>query len=413
MKKSKLSSMLLALLISFSMWLYVGSNVSTEDDITFYNIPVIMEGEAKLSEQNLMITNVSAERVSLNLSGQRNDLNKVDNSNIIAKVNLATIEEPGEKIALPYSVSYNTSISNNALVVEKREPQYIYVDVDLRRTKEVPVKVKWTGARSENYIYDTENAVMDYPEITVVGPASVADRIDHASIEVNLTDRAESISESFRYTLCDVNGNPVDAKQITTNMEEIHLETKIQKIKEIQLLANVIYGGGASELNTTVKVEPASIRVSGGEALLEDLGDSIQVCTINLAELEKVSSDLAYTISLPEGITNETGVNEALVSIRINGVSTREITIGNFQTVNVPEGLEAEIINANLTVKVRGPSALILTLKEENMTAVVDFASAEIGTATYKANIQFGEGYEEVGALKTYSVSAMVRAAEE
>lgn len=413
MKRSKLYSLVLSLLIAFGLWMYVVTNVSQEDDNTFYNIPVVMTGETVLAEKNLMITSVSSNTVSLNLSGSRSDLNKVDNSNIIVKADLSSIDEPGDNIYLDYKISYAADVPNNAFTVEQKNPLGIYVDVDYRRTKEVDVRVKWTGTRSEDYIYDTENMVLDYPAITVIGPAAVADQIDHAQIEVDLTNRSESFSESFRYTLCDVDGEPVDAQQITTNAEEVHLDVKIQQIKDLDLVANVIYGGGASEVNTTVEIQPQSIRVSGGEAVLEELGDALMVCTINLAELEKSTTEQKYTISLPEGVTNHTGVTEAVVTVKITGVSTREFTINNIQSINVPEGLEAEIINANLTVKVRGPSAEMMLLKPEDITAVVDFSAAEIGTATYKATITFAENFKNLGALKTHSVSAEVRALEE
>ena len=413
MKKSKLYSILLSILIAFGLWMYVVTNVSQEDDNTFYNIPVVMTGETVLAEKNLMITSVSSNTVSLNLSGSRSDLNKVDNSNIIVKADLSSIDEPGDNIYLDYKISYAADVPNNAFTVEQKNPLGIYVDVDYRRTKEVDVRVKWTGTRSEDYIYDTENMVLDYPAITVIGPAAVADQIAFAMIEVDLTNRSESFSESFRYTLCDVDGEPVDAQQITTNAEEVHLDVKIQQIKDLDLVANVIYGGGASEVNTTVEIQPQSIRVSGGEAVLEELGDALMVCTINLAELEKSTTEQKYTISLPEGVTNHTGVTEAVVTVKITGVSTREFTINNIQSINVPEGLEAEIINANLTVKVRGPSAEMMLLKPEDITAVVDFSAAEIGTATYKATITFAENFKNLGALKTHSVSAEVRALEE
>ena len=160
-------------------------------------------------------------------------------------------------------------------------------------------------------------------------------------------------------------------------------------------------------------MQPETIRVSGGEAVLEELGDVLTVCTVNLAELEKSSNELKYTISLPEGVTNQTGVSEAVVTIKITGVSTREFTINNIQSINVPEGMEAEIINANLTVKVRGSAAEMLQLTQEDISAVVDFSAAEIGTATYKATIAFSEEFKSIGALKTYSVSATVQAAAE
>ena len=49
MARNKLYSMLLSLAVAFCLWLYVSNNVSIEDSNTFYNIPVVMEGEAILS----------------------------------------------------------------------------------------------------------------------------------------------------------------------------------------------------------------------------------------------------------------------------------------------------------------------------------------------------------------------------
>lgn len=408
MQKNKLYSVILSVVVAFGLWLYVVNNVSQQADWKFYNIPVVREGEAVLSERNLMVTEVSVNAVSLHLSGTRDDLNKIDEKNTSVRIDLSTITEPGEKIALNYKPSYPSDVSSSDLEVIERNPSAIYVSVDYRRTLEIPVQVKWVGTRSENYIYDTENAVLDYPTITITGPAAVADMIHHAEVEVDLTGKVESISESFRYTLCDAEGNPVDAERITTNVEEVRLNAQIQRIKEMRLVADVIYGGGATALNTTVKIEPSTIRVSGGEAVLAELGDIYTVCTINLAEIEK-SGGFEYTISLPDGVTNQTGVSGVTVKVSFAGLKTKEFTINNFEMLNVPDGLSAEIINANLTVKVRGPEAEISALTEEDITAVVDFSNAEVGTATYKATITFREGFPNVGAMKTSSVSATVQ----
>lgn len=412
MQKNKLYSVILSVVVAFGLWLYVVNNVSQQADWKFYNIPVVREGEAVLSERNLMVTEVSVNAVSLHLSGTRDDLNKIDEKNTSVRIDLSTITEPGEKIALNYKPSYPSDVSSSDLEVIERNPSAIYVSVDYRRTLEIPVQVKWVGTRSENYIYDTENAVLDYPTITITGPAAVADMIHHAEVEVDLTGKVESISESFRYTLCDAEGNPVDAERITTNVEEVRLNAQIQRIKEMRLVADVIYGGGATALNTTVKIEPSTIRVSGGEAVLAELGDIYTVCTINLAEIEK-SGGFEYTISLPDGVTNQTGVSGVTVKVSFAGLKTKEFTINNFEMLNVPDGLSAEIINANLTVKVRGPEAEISALTEEDITAVVDFSNAEVGTATYKATITFREGFPNVGAMKTSSVSATVQQSAE
>lgn len=413
MRRNKLYSMLLSLAVAFGLWLYVVNNVSVEDDNTFYNIPVVMEGEAVLNEQNLMVTGVSTNAVSLNLSGARSDLNKLDSSKLAAKVDLSQIDGPGERIPLSYTISYPSDVSASLFTVGNKNPGAIFVDVDYRRVSEIPVVIKWTGERSEDYIYDTENAVLDSNTVTISGPAAVVDTIDHARVEIDLTEQVKSISQNYRYTLCDAEGNPVDAEQITTNLEEVRLDMQIQRIREIRLTADVIYGGGANERNTAVTISPETIRVSGGEAVLAELGDTFTVCSVNLADLEKSTTEQKYTITLPEGVTNQTGVNEITVSIRFTGLKTREFTIDHFEAINVPEGLSAEIINANLSVKIRGPEAEIAALQEENIRAVVDFTNAEVGTATYKVKIVFDDKFPNVGAIKVSSVSATVQAAGE
>lgn len=404
----KISSAILSLVIAFGLWLYVVNNVSMEDDITFNNIPVVREGESILNEQNLMITELSTETVSLHLAGSRDDLNKIDSSNTSVKINLSNIKEPGEKIPLTYTPSYPATVANTAFEVVNKSPSVIFVSVDYRRTYEIPVYVKWTGTRSENYLYDTENYTLDYTAITITGPAAVADQINHAQIVIDLSDRSESFSESFRYTLCDADGNPVNAKHITTSVEEVLLSVQIQQIKEIDLIADVIYGGGATADNTTITLNPEVIRVSGGAAVLDELGDTYTVCSINLADIEKSSNELKYTINLPEGVTNQTGVSEVVVTVRFSGLKTKDVVVEKIEMINVPEGMVAEIINANLTVRVRGPEEEISALKESDITAVVDLSAAEAGTATYKAVIQISDKYPNVGAMKTSSVSATV-----
>lgn len=407
-KERKITSAILSLVIAFGLWLYVVNNVSMEDDITFNNIPVVREGESVLNEKNLMITEISTESISMNLIGSREDLNKVDSSNMSVKINLTNIEEPGERIPLTYVPSYPASVANTAFEIGYKNPSVIFVSVDYRRTFEIPVIVKWTGTRSENYLYDTENYTLDYSVITITGPAAVADQIDHAEVLIDLTKRTESFSESFRYTLCNKDGEPVDAQRITTSVEEVQLTAQIQQIMDVDLVADVIYGGGATPENTKITLSPEVIRVTGGAAVLEELGDTYTVCSIDLASIEKTTNDLRYTINLPEGVTNQTGVSEVVVTVRFNGLKTKDFVVDNIQMINVPEGMVAEIINANLTVRVRGPEAEISKLTEKDITAVVDFSAAEAGTATYKAVIRFNEGFSHVGAMKTSSVSATV-----
>lgn len=407
MKKSKITSMLLSLVIAFGLWLYVVTNVSQEAEYTIYNVPLVMEGESVLNDNNLMITALSADDVDLTLSGKRSDLAKVNNSNTVLKVDLTKIYEPAEKRALTYTPIFPSDVATNALTVENRHPANIYVTVEARRNKEVPVEVVWIGSTPEGFMSDRENRVLDYDSVTVVGPASVADLIEKAVIEVDLNDQKLSISQDYRYTLCDKDGNPVDAEKITTNVEDIHLDVKIQQVKEVKLVADVIYGGGATEKNTTISIEPAVIRLSGGSAVLEELGDTINLGKIDLSTIEK-SQELTLPISLPEGITNLSNIREANVDIRFSGLMVKTFEVENIEAINVPDGFDAEIIEKKLVVILRGPAADITRITEEDITIRADLTGAVAGTSTFKATVHFSEDFSAVGAVRSYSVTANV-----
>ena len=411
MMKSKLTSIALSLVIAFGLWLYVITNVSQETEYTIYNIPVVMEGESVLTERNLMITSISADDVDLTMSGNRSDLAKVNNGNMTLKADLTKIYEPEENKILPCTPVFPSDVPSNALTIQNRHPANIYITVEARRNKEVPVEIVWIGSSPDGYMSDRENRVLDYSSVTVVGPASVADLIEKAVIEVDLSEQMESISQDYRYTLCDKDGNPVDAQLITTNVENVHLDVKIQRVKEVRLVADVIYGGGATEKNTTVEIEPAVIRLSGGSAVLDELGDTISLGKIDLRTIDK-SQELTIPFVLPEDVTNLSNITEAKVNIKFVGLLVKDFEVENIEAVNVPEGLEAEIMEKKMTVSLRGTVMDLSRIMPEDIVVRADFTDAVAGTSTFKATVHLAEEHSAIGAIRSYSVTANVTASE-
>ena len=411
--KRKIGYMLLSLAIAFGLWLYVITTVSPGSTDTYYNIPIVWEGESVLNENGLMVTAVSSNTVNLRLSGNRSDLSKVNSANITIKADLSKIREPGTQIPISYSTpTFPGEVASNAFVIETKEPDTIYVTVVRRVSKTVPVEVVWVGSTAEGFMIDRENKTLDYPEVTVTGPESVVNSIAMATISVDLDGRRESISETYNYTLCDDQGNPVDARLITTDVEQVRLDVSIRRVKDLRLTYNLVPGGGADADNTTVKLSAETIRVSGSEAALENLGDTLTIGTINLADITKSSESLTFAISLPEGITNLTGITEVTADVSFHGLATKELTITNIQSVNVPEGLTVELITEKLVVTLRGPTTLISRVTPEDVAVVVDFTGAEVGTSTFKATVSISDAYKELGTLKAEPVSAKIDPAE-
>lgn len=405
--KNKLAAAALSIFIAMALWLYVITTVSPGSKETYYNIPVVLANESVLTERGLMITSQSATTATLVLSGNRTDLSKVDQSNITLKADLSAIYEPGNQIPISYTTSFPGNVASNAFVIESKTPGRIYLNVERRVSKAIPVEVKWIGSVPDGFIADRENKLLEHPTVQITGPQSVTDQIEKAVVEVDLTDQRESISRDCTYTLCNVEGEPVDAGLITTNVEQIHLEVKIQRVKDVLLTYHLVEGGGAKAENAEIILSMDKIRVSGSEAALELMGDQLVVGTINLAEIDQ-NTTKTFTIPLEEGITNLTGVAEVTAEIRLTGLRTKDFLVRQINVVNVPEGLEVELITQELTIKVRGPAAQITSLKSDDVMVVVDFTGAEVGTATFPVRAVFTDGFRDVGIFKSESVSASV-----
>ena len=410
--KKKILTALLSLMISFGLWLYVITVVSPNSTNIFYNIPVILNGESVLTERELMITSVPSKEVTLKLEGNRSDLIKLDRSNIDIVVDLTKIYTAGT-YKLRFDVGYPGDVRSDAFTILEQDPVEITVEVEKRKSSSVPVKIDYMGAVPAGFVADKENAVLDYNKITITGPESVVSQVAEARIEVDLTDLTESIiGGEYRYTLCDGNGKPVDAALITTNTTEIRLDLKVQRMKEIKLVAHIIEGGGATVKNSTVKLTPETIQISGSEAALEQLA-TLEIGEINLGAYEK---DTILTFSLegllPEGVTNLTGVTEVQAEISFANLKIKELSLTDIRCQNVPEGMQVELLTQALNVKIRGAAGQIDKLTADDITVLVDFTGASVGTTTVKAQIVLDERFKDVGEMGTYSVYAELQEAD-
>lgn len=417
--KSKIVTLLLALLFSCGLWLFVVTVEQPESENTYYDIPVIYQndGEALLKERGLMIVS-ERPTVTLKLKSTRTNLRNLNESNINILVNLANITTAKEH-KLNYTISYPGNVPSGEVSVVSASMEQISIKVEKRVTRPIPVEVEYLNSvpDPETMIALTEEIELDYAFIDVTGPESILgskpeeNKIAKAAIQVDLEGQSQTIAGEYPYTLCDTDGVPIDSSLLTTNVEAVNLVLKIQRVKEIELRVKVTPGGGATEATSTIQIDPGKIRVSGPEALLEDL-EYLELGTIDLGTMTKAET-VEFDVVLPEGVTNETGVTKAKVDVTFPNLRTRKISVTDIKIENLPEGLEAELITESMELTLRGLAEQVDALKASDLTVTVDLADAQPGTFTKGVSITVDSKYPDVGTMGTYSVSVTVKEATE
>lgn len=400
--KSKFLTALLAGLIAVCLWAYVITAERPESENTFYNVPVVLDGEAVLQDRGMMITSDADMTVTLKLSGKRSDLNKLKSSDIAAVVDLSRITEAGQK-----KVHYDVSIPGDSTIeVVSRQPDTLTLTVMEWATKEIPVELVYDGRVSEGYYVDKQSASLDYEAVTVTGPKEIINQIEKAKITLNLENRIETISEELRYALCDAEGNPIeDVSSVTTDHGEIRVTVSIQQLKEVRMTYSVVAGGGLTAEDVRVTADYETVTVAGSTAALVGL-DEINLGTVDLGQLTE-STELVMAIKLPEGVSNQSGYTVVRLQVELPELETRTYSVSKFRTVNVPQGLTAQIYTQLLEVKIRGRGPVLDRLKPEHITAVVDLSGEEAGMFSLPVEFEL-EGFgtvENIGAIEKYSVT--------
>jgi YbbR domain-containing protein len=225
---------------------------------------------------------------------------------------------------------------------------------------------------------------------------------------VDLTGRSDNIVETYRHTLCDKDGNPIeDVSAVTVNVSDIRVTVRVWQIKEIPIVIQVVDGGGLTAEDITATPNHTSILVSGSEAALEGF-DQIEL-VIELNHLT-ASGTLPFKIELPQNVNNESGISEILVDVKVPEMTKKVIFVSQerFVMINVPENMQADIWKGQLLVTVRGRENKLQDVTEDNIMVYIDFSKAFPGTSYYNCTIEI-IGVEDVGVVYDESTENQYR----
>lgn len=373
----------ISLVLAFALWLYVVTVVGPEYEETFRDIPVVYQGASALEARNLMILGDETHTVDLKLSGNRRDLNKLSSSNILVTLDLSKILDPG-KTAYRYDVSYPGNVADDSVTIQSQSPTGITLEIVRSKEKKVPVHVSFDEAAiAEGYGFLPVE--QELTEIQISGPESVIDQITQATIalDINQDNNKSDITGEYVATLCDAKGQQVDSRYVTVSTEgaeAISVTLPIRMKKVLPLTVQAIEGGGATEDNSVITVFPATITVLGKEEDLKDLQE-ISLGEIDLRNWSANTESMYLPIELPEGLTNKSGVTEAMVTVDLPELQTKDFVISRdlFKTLNLPAGTYPEISTEQLIITVRGTKNALGALTDEMLGATIDLSDAKIG----------------------------------
>ena len=403
---SKVFWAVISLIASLFIWVYI---TGTQEEIitqSFNNVEVMLIGEDTLqATRGYVVTNVSAETVSVKISGTRGNIGTLSASDVKAVIDVSLISSTGT-LTQYYTLTYPDNVNEDAVSLVSSNPQTISFDVTKMSSKSVPVEAKFVGNTAENYI--AGEVEFEPKTIKVSGPESMLEKIDHIYAEMGGDDLTMTRTAEIPIVLIDKDGNTMESEGLEFDVPTVTVTIPISMMKEVPLYVQCVYGAGATEENTVISIEPNKIMISGDTEIVSGI-NRIDLATIDLTDFSLTHQD-TYLIPLPNGVENVTGVAQADVKIEITGVDTKVFTVTNISTRNLPSGYTLEeITTQSLEVRIRAPQDVLDQLQPSNLSAVADLSDiTQSGDMFVPVRIVV-DGFTDAGAVGEYNIGIKVR----
>lgn len=406
---SKIFWLIISLLASFAIWIYVTSGESTEIRQVFRNVRVELIGEDSLRRsREYVITDIDTNTVTVEVLGPRRIIGVMDSTDLVAQVDVSRLTQTGE-MSMKYEIVYPSGTDTRNITEVTLRPESINFVVSKIASTSIPVRGGYEGELSEGFMAETP--VFEPATITITGPEVYIKDVSYAWVTFGKDVTANSTySVETGFTLMNEDGQAVSTENLTVSTDTVTASLPILESKEITLGIDVIEGAGATQANTKISIEPASITLAGDSAILGGL-NRIILDTVDLTDFT-VSKTEVYTIPINNDLTNVTGTKEATVTIEIVGLETKTYDVKNISYINAAEGSVVDILSESIEVTLRGTAEALEQVKGESIRAVADLADFKDSTGAYMPTVKiYVDGVTDVGAIGENTISVEIRKA--
>jgi len=384
---------ILAVIFAGVLWLAV---VNIDDPVTTRSFTTTVSVEngdylTGIGKYYEIINNSNT--ITFKVSGKRSYLERMGNSDFRATADLKMIENLNR---VPVEI---TPQRYGGYVTVASKLYYLDLDVEDLVSKPFVISVQTDGKPSKQHALGETSVSPSL--LRVSGPASVVDTIDKAVAAVNVEEMSQDLTDSVIPILYNKDGNEVDTKDLTFNIQNVMVSVRILDTKDVTL--NFQTAGTLQEGYEYVGIEyePQTVSVKGASAVLNTVNsitipEEVLDLTDATGNIEKEVDISAY---LPEGVSL-TKSNQAKISVTVKiekherrkfELPTANITVGNLWS-----RYAAEFLTDTVAVELEGLASELDTLDASTLTGSIDVSGMTEGEHTVNLEVNLDSKFKLV-----------------
>lgn len=403
MKKSltrNLGLKLASLLLAFVLWFLVAQIYDPKDTVTFNNIQVRLINTELLDEEGKVYEVLdNSNLVRVTVTGPQSIVkSELRRSDIVAEADMSKLTDINT-IAITY---YCENISNDSVEI-KGNHDSVRLNVEDKTSKWIKLESNTIGDVASGYMIG--NVTLDQTNIEVTGPKSAISQVDHAGVDINVTDSTTSLSANVDIKLYDADDNELTLESVKKNVDSAYMTVEVLATKEVPV--EIEYMGVPEDgYMATGEVESSvpTVRIAGTVSTL--VGISAITVPEDRMNITGQSDNLVDIINLKEylpanvRLADKSFDGKITATVYIEPIVSKDLTVAaeNISVTGVPDGMEAEITSTaeEYNITVSGLSRDVSILHDSSVTGILNLTQwmedngvEELTPGTYTIPVTF------------------------
>lgn len=336
----------LAVLFSIIIWVIVVNIDDPVKTVQFNDVPITLANELSLTDQKLVCEfKDGKDTVDVTVTGRRSVIEDLSKDNISVIADLKELTKENTVVLKVASNKYSGDIDNM-----KCDDEFAEFNIEELVELQKVIQVETIGIPADDYI--TGDFSVNLNRIKITGPKSVIDKVQSAKVQIDVEGATNNVSASVPIILYDAVGDRVDSSRLKLNIDNINVNQEILYTKKIPVNCNPL--GDPEEgykMTGKIDIDPAEVYIAGPKSVLDNINSvTIYSSAVNISDQ---NSDYVTTVNifnyLPNGVeaASKSFSGNVTVSVEIEKELSKDFNIylSKVGVDNLPEGLEAEILN--------------------------------------------------------------------
>lgn len=391
---------LASLLLAFVLWFLVAQIYDPKDTVTFNNIQVRLINTELLDEEGKVYEVLdNSNQVRVTVTGPQSIVkSELRRSDIVAEADMSKLTDINT-IAITY---YCENISNDSVEI-KGNHDSVRLNVEDKTSKWIKLESNTIGNVASGYMIG--NVSLDQTNIEVTGPKSAISQVDHAGVDINVTDSTSSLSANVDIKLYDADDNELTLESVKKNVDSAHMTVEVLATKEVPV--EIEYMGVPEDgYMATGEVESSvpTVRIAGAASTLAGISaitvpeDRMNITgqTDNLVDIINLKEYLPANVRLADKSFD----GKITATVYIEPIVSKDLTVAaeNISVTGVPDGMEAEITSTaeEYNITVSGLSRDVSILRDSSVTGILNLTQwmedngvEELTPGTYTIPVTF------------------------